>query len=197
MPDRFFYPFAILLIAAMVIGALFAGGDPRKKGPEIDPVKTGFVLEGERLRELVPPGGTTIDFAGDAQNPTRYAVLSAHLTKAEAPPSAGIFGALGPVYEAAYGGRKLEITVRARSGREDPSEAFSVQYFTASVGDSPAQVFQLSSEFEDYTFSYTPAAPIGDPGSDYVGMWPDLEGKSRTMDVERVSVKVANPDVPS
>ena len=118
MSDRFFYPFFILLCAAIVVGALFAGGGLRADAPDVDPISDGFVLEGESLRRLVQPLGATLDFATDSEGNTAYAVLAAHMTREDAPPSAGIFAELSSVYEAAYGGRTLTVTVRARQGQE-------------------------------------------------------------------------------
>ena len=190
MSDRFFYPFFILLCAAIIVGALFAGGGLRADAPDIDPISDGFVLEGESLRRLVQPLGATVDFAADSEGNTAYAVLAAHMTREDAPPSAGIFAELSSVYEAAYGGRTITVTVRARQGQDNPSEQFSIAYYTAGVGSSQPQYYVLTEDFTDYSFTYRPRPPSGEPGSDYVGIWPDLTGLSKTMDVEKVSVFV-------
>lgn len=192
MSDRFFYPFFVLLCAAIVLGALFAGGGLKVDAPDIDPIADGYVLEGDDLRRLVQPLGATVDFAASSGGQTAYAVLAAHMTREDAPPSAGIFGELLPIYEAAFAERTLQVTVRARQGRENPSERFSLAYFTAGSGDSKPQYFDLTPEFADYSFTYTPRPPRGVAGSDYVGIWPDLTGLSKTMDVERLSVMVIN-----
>ena len=191
MSDRFFYPFVLLLIGAIVAAALFVDGP--LKVPSVTPqqiVSEGFTAQGEDLRRFVNAPGTTVNYAVDSNGEVSNAVLSAHLSKAAAPPSAGIFIALGPNYEAAFGGKTLEVTVRAKAGGDNPSEGFLLQYFTASVGDSEEQVFPLTGDYADYTVTYKTNPPKGDPGSDYIGIWPDMAGEKRSMDVERVSVRV-------
>ncbi len=191
MSDRFFYPFIVLLVGAIIAGALYAGGP--LKSPEVTPEQIaakGFTASGEDLRRLVNAPGTTVNYALDSSGKASHAILSAHLSKAAAPPSAGVFAALGPNYEAAFGAKTLDVTVRAKAGGDNPSDRFLLQYFTASVGDSDEQIFPLSGQYEDYTIRYTTKAPKGDPGSDYVGIWPDIDGQKRTMDVERITVRV-------
>jgi len=130
MSDRFFYPFIVLLVSAIIAAALFAGG----------PLKS--------------PGKTPEQISAEG------------------------FTAAG------------EVTVRAKAGGDNPSDRFLLQYFTASVGDSEEQIFALTGQYQDYTITYKTNPPAGEPGSDYVGMWPDIDGQNRTMDVERISVKV-------
>lgn len=192
MPDKLFYPFAILVVAAMIIGALFAGGRAQTRNqPVIDPIADGYTLEGDALRALVASPGTTVKYAGDIGQSGEYSIAAAHMTHAAAPPSAGVFAELRPVYEAAFAQKPLIITVRARAGRSSPADQFTASYFTASVGDSRPQTFNLSGEFTDYTFTYTPNKPKGDPGTDFIGIWPDVSGQSKTVDIERISVRVA------
>ena len=191
MSDRFFYPFIVLLVSAIIAAALFAGGPLKSPGKTPEQISAeGFTAAGEDLRRFVNAPGTSVNYAMDSAGKTGHAILSAHLSKAAAPPSAGVFVTLGPDYEAAFGGKTLEVTVRAKAGGDNPSDRFLLQYFTASVGDSEEQIFALTGQYQDYTITYKTNPPAGEPGSDYVGMWPDIDGQNRTMDVERISVKV-------
>ncbi|MEE9348078.1 MAG: hypothetical protein V3U82_07780 [Robiginitomaculum sp.] len=193
MPDRIFYPVIIAIIAAIIAGALFAGGPLKTEAISADDIRRdGFSLSGEQLRRLVIPAGTAIDFAGDSEAATRYAVLSAFMTRADAPSSAGIFAELNSDYETVFSGQKLRITLRARAGRERPSERFTVNYYTVGHGDSGAQGFTLGPEFTDYSFEFTPRESNA-PGVDYIGIWPDVSGQNLTMDVESISVIIISP----
>ncbi|WP_017932383.1 hypothetical protein [Robiginitomaculum antarcticum] len=192
MPDKLFYPFAVVLIAAMVVGALFAGGQAQlRKQPDIDPVADGYTVDGEGLRALIASPGTTVRYAGELDLAGEYAIAVAHMTRAAAPPSAGVFAELRPVYEAAFAEKPIIVTVRARAGRDNPAEQFAAAYYTAGVGDSGLKTFTLTDTFEDYSFTFTPNKPKGDPGTDFVGIWPDMSGQSKTIEIERFSVNIA------
>ncbi len=191
MSDRFFYPFIVLLIGAIIAAALYAGGP--LKTPELTPeeiIAQGYIAQGDDLRRLVNAPGTMVRYAVNSDGVVSHAVLSAHQSKENAPPSAGVFVTLGPNYEAAFGGKTLEVTVRAKAGAENPSDEFAMQYFTAGRGDSEEEFFGLTGQYQDYVVIFKTNPPRGEPASDYVGMWPDWDGKKRTMDLQSIRVKV-------
>ena len=193
MPDKLFYPFAVLVIAAMIAAALMAGGG--KSGlqqPDVNPEVDGFTLEGDALRALVASPGTTVDYAQDQQLAGEYSIAAAHMLRREAPPSAGVFAELGPVYEAAFAENNLKITVRARAGQDRPAQSFTVNYYSVGSGDSTPQTFTPTDEFQDYSFNFRPNAPRGDPGTDFVGVWPDVAGKSGAIEIERIRVEIVS-----
>lgn len=189
MKDIVFYPIVIVLIGCSIVFALsFGGGYATVDERQI--AEVGYVVEGEYLSRLTSAPGTSYDIAGDANNPAAYAVLAAHMTQEQAGASAGVFATLGPAYEKALAGQTVRIAVRARKGRSNPSDSFQVGYFTAGAGDSEWQSFDLGQDFEDYSFTFRPGLPEGDPGNDYLGIWPDPSGDSGTIDVERMTVKI-------
>lgn len=191
MSDRFFYPFIVLLIGAIVFAALYAGGPMKTAALTPDEIaQQGYTVEGEDLRRFVSAPGTTVNFALDSTRKVSSAVLAAHISKASAPPSAGVFVTLGPSYESVFGGKSIDVTVRAKQGGDNPSDSFTMQYFTASVGDSRPERLALTRQYQDFTLTFTPNPPKGEPGADYVGIWPDLEGEKRTMDVESIRVQI-------
>lgn len=188
LKDWQFYPIVILLIAGMVTLALSFADTP-----DPDEVLAGFVVEGEQLTQLFPASGTTISIAGDAENPSAYAVLSAHIAREQAPPSAGVFATLGPVYEKAFAGQNIRISITARKGQATPVKSFDAGYFTAGAGDSGWKTFTLSNIFETYSFDFTPGLPQSDPGTDFVGIWPDVPGEQKTVDVKSIRVEIIQP----
>jgi len=193
MPDKLFYPFAVLIIGAMIVAAFMAGGAGLAVDvPSVDPETDGFTLEGDALRVLVASPGTTVDYAQDQQLTGEYSIAAAHMLRRDAPPSAGVFAELGPVYEAAFATKNLEITVRARAGRDRPAESFTVQYYSVGAGDSEAQTFMPTKEFQDFSFNFRPNAQRGDPGTDFVGLWPDVSGKSGALEIERIHVEIVS-----
>lgn len=177
----------------MIMAALMAGGNGGGLDqPDVNPETDGYTLEGDALRALVASPGTTVDYAQDQQLTGEYSIAAAHMLRREAPPSAGVFAELGPVYEAAFAENNLKITVRARAGKDRAAESFTVNYYSAGAGDSAPQTFAPTDEFQDYSFNFRPNAPRGDPGTDFVGIWPDVSGKSGTLEIERIRVEIVS-----
>ena len=194
MPDKFFYPFAMLIIGAMIVAAFMAGGAGLAVDqPAVNPETDGYTLEGDALRVLVASPGTTVDYAQDQQLTGEYSIAAAHMLRRDAPPSAGVFAELGPIYEAAFATNNLSVTVRARAGKDRPAESFTVHYYSVGAGDSEAQMFTPTDEFQDYNFTFRPGAQRGDPGTDFIGIWPDVDGKSGTIEIERIRVEIVSP----
>ena len=180
MKDRFFYPLAILVVAAIIFYALSFKVDNAPSNADL------YERAGADLEELFPSPGTTVVMVGPEDN--RRAVLSAHMSRDVAPQSAGVFGTLGHVYEDNFGGAEIRITVRARRAQQSPSDVMELGYFTSGTGDSGWQEFILTDAYADYSFEFKPNAPT-EKGNDYIGIWPDLEGKGGTVDVQSVRVE--------
>lgn len=187
MKDWLFYPLAIMVIAAMVIFA-YTRGDA-----EAVPVGTDFVVEGETLSTFYAAQGVSFSIAGDTNNPNAYAVLSAHVSRENAPPSAGVFVTLPPAYKEMYAGQTLRISVIGRKGRASKLKSFDVAYISTDAGASGWQSFKITSEFEEFGFQFTPKKSNAG-GTDYVGIWPDVDGESRTLDVKSLKIEIFSPD---
>lgn len=192
MKDWLFYPIAMALVAGMIAYAMSFSTVERQDGPLPD-----FVLiEGRDLQTFFAADGTSYSIAGDVNNPSAYAVLSAHVSRANAPPSAGVFLTLSPAYEKKFAGQNLRVTVHARQGRSNPLDQFEFGYFTAGAGSSGWLVLELENEFRDISFDYMPGLPNGDPSNDFVGIWPDKEGRNRTMDVKWLKIEILKDEAP-
>lgn len=188
LKDWQFYPIAILLIGAAIAYALSFAEHPQN----ID-YSQGYEISGDSLQTLFASDGTSVSIAGDGSNPSAYAVLSAHVSKEIAPPSAGVFTTLSPEFEKAFAGQTIRVTVTARQGQATPVEEFDIIYVTAGAGDSPWHTFTPNDEFQTYSFTFEPDLPTGAPGNDYVGIWPDVEGKQRTLDVKSIKIDIIRP----
>ena len=190
MKDRFFYPIASVVIAAIIGLALLPGrGNRGLSGAEI--LAQGYVLSGNNLQHLTSGPGTLVGFANDEAGMVTHVIASTNLPKNMVAASAGLFGTLGPNYERAFGGKELKITVRARASGDNPLEQFQAAYFTGGAGSSGWKNFALTPEYSDYSFTFTPRKSEGKAGVDYIGIWPGIEGKGQTMDVKFFKVEVA------
>jgi len=184
MKDRFFYPLAALVVFAMIAFALSLKTDTTPSNVDV------YERQRADLVDLFPSPGTTVRLSETGDD--IYAVLSAHMTREIAPPSSGVFGTLGPAYEANFGGATITITVRARQSKIAPSAKMELGYFTTGVGDSGWKPFELSNEYVDYSFEFSPNPPL-EEGIDYVGIWPDPDGKGGSIDVQSVRVERLRP----
>ncbi len=185
MKDWLFYPLAALIIGGMIYYALSFKVDNAPKNADI------YERSGGALADLFPSPGTTIKMPDNAAI-DNFATLAAHMTREIAPPSAGVFATLGPAYEANFGGAVVRVSVRARSGRVNPSPVMELGYFTDGAGDSGWQSFTLSPKFADYGFDFSPNL-AADKGNDYIGIWPDPLGQGGTIEVQSVRVARVKP----
>lgn len=186
MKDWLFYPLALTVIIAMIAFAFTRG--------QAAYVSTGstFVVERQDLNTLYAAEGVSFSIAGDAENPNAYAVLSAHVAKDIAPPSAGVFVTLPPAYKEMYTGKPLRISIVARKGRASKLESFEVGYLSTDAGATGWLPFEVTSEFQTFDFEFTPRVPQAPGGNDYVGIWPDVDGEGRTLDVQKIQIEVVD-----
>lgn len=179
-------------MAGMIYLALNAGGEAETQS-DADILRNGYVLSGPDFAALTASPGTNFVAPDLETGEPDYAVLSAQITKDKAQASIGIFATLGPQYEKVFAERDIEITVRARRGRSNPSESFQVGYYTLDAGASEWQIFEPTESFEDYTFRFKPGLPQDEAEIDYLGIWPTAEGANKSIEVERITVKVVKP----
>jgi len=188
LKDRFFYPIALALIAAMIWFALSRSSVVKLTDACI--WQNGFMTQGEDLVTLTASPGTSYEYVGATPTDPAHIVTMTQIPRKNAPASAGVFAALGPDYERAFAGQKIRITVRARQGRKAPLDAFDMGYFTAGAGDSRWRSRKLTEAWQDYTLDFTPKPPNGDPDLDYMGVWPGDAGEQKTMDIAFMKIDV-------
>lgn len=183
MKDRYFFPLAGLAVAGIVAYALSFEVNEAPVNADL------YERSGPALEALFPSPGTTIKPPSEEAGSVTYAVLAAHMTQALAPPSAGVFATLGPSYEKNFAGRMIDITVRARAGQESPSPKMLMNYITPGVGQTGWQSFDLGDDFANYTLEFQPQKSP-EITNHYLGIWPDIDGQGRTVEVESVKVEL-------
>ena len=190
MRDLFFFPLAAVVIAGIIYFALNAG-DEIETLTEADILREGYVMTGADFDSLTASPGTNFILPSTEAGGTNYAIFSAQAPQ-DGRASIGIFATLGPEFESAFAGRKIEITINARRGQERPSDMFLIGYYTLNAGASGWQTFSLSDNFQDHSFTFTPGRPEGMSEIDYLGIWPAPEGENKTMEVNRITIKAVN-----
>jgi hypothetical protein len=183
--DRFFYPLAILVVAAIIGVALsFGEGDGFSDQQIID---EGWELSGPELNALtISPGsnGAYVDDDGG------YIQLSQFTPDGEGPASIGVFATLGPAHERAFAGRMLKLTFRARAGRINPLKTFDVAYYSMEGAPSGWTTFELSSDWQDYSVEYSPPIIDAMENVDLIAIFPGRTGESETVDLASITVEV-------
>lgn len=185
LKDRYFYPLAALVVAGIVTLALRPGGT--NSSGEVN----SWELAGEALDALQVSPGTTLEYQPDEGG---YVRLSAFTPFDQGPGSVGIFASLGPAQERSFAGQEIEITLRARAGAGDPLEAFDSAYFPIEGPASDWERFQLGSDWQSYTYRYTPAIVPAEPNVDLISIWPGKLGEQKVMELASVRVEKVAPD---
>lgn len=185
LPDRFFYPLAVLVIAAIIGFALSFGKGEAFSDRQI--INEGWQLSGPDLSDLtVSPGsnGTYVNEDGG------YIQLSQYTPDGEGPASIGVFATLGPAHERAFAGRNLKLTFRARAGRINPLKEFDVAYYSMEGAPSGWTTFKLGPDWQDYTLDYSPPIIDAMENVDLIAVFPGREGINETLDLAGIKVEV-------
>ncbi|MGB6230769.1 MAG: hypothetical protein WBF53_11670 [Litorimonas sp.] len=184
--DRFFYPLAALVIVAMVGLALSFGGGESLDEARI--LEDGYTLSGMDLEALtISPGseGVYVDEDGG------YIQLLQFTPDGVGPSSIGVFATLPADYERAFAGRQLRVTMRARASRTQPLGAFDAAYYTLDGGgSSPWRTFELTSDWQDHSYIYTPPIVDAPENVDLVAVFPGKEGERERMDLAELRIEV-------
>lgn len=179
MKDWLFFPLVAVIAGAMVYVAFYWGGGPQPVNPE-----EGYLVKGTELQYLTPSPGTNTKLVE-----LDFATMSADF-RPEQSPSQGVFTTLDSSYAKAYEGRQIELTVRARAGQTNPSDKIQIAFLTVPPvkGRFGWREFSIGPDFEDIKIPVQlDAFDVSDPVI-YFGIWPDPEGKGRTVDVELMQV---------
>ena len=186
MRDFIFYPLCALVVGGIIWYALsFTPGTAPIN------ISEGYTASGEDLQYFLVPNQLEFTLKKDEQIGQTVAVLTSNANKASVPPSAGICMRLGPDFEAAFEGKELEMTVRARVGDTSPTPRFQMGYFVVGTEGSGWKEFTPTDQYADYKIRLKKTAAQGKTRGDYAGIWPDIDGKGRTLNVASITVKLA------
>ena len=191
LKDRYFYPLAAIIVAAMIVFALSLGERIDLTDREI--WDNGYTMEGEELVRLTAQPGTQAIYVAAAGGESAFARLSSTAARESLPPGPGVFAPLGPQYERAFATRLLRMTVTARASRINPLEHFDMGYFSAGSGDSGWKRRELTESWTDYSIEFRPGALTAQQGLDHASVWPGEMAEVLNMDVKKIRVEVLDP----
>jgi hypothetical protein len=191
MPGSVFYSLCALMAAGPIALAIV---------PFSDRLPTGAVsvgqgdrarveVSGPELNRIVGAGFADITSGPDLDGNWRVLISA----KAGALPDDPVLVPhfrLAADLERTFATQIIRVTVRAKSSPPVGAEAFEVNYSAGKPGESGWQRFDLSSEFQDYSFEWTPP-PYGDElGVDYLAIRPVVPEKTRSVEIASVLFEI-------
>ena len=88
-------------------------------------------------------------------------------------------------------GRRVRVTVSARTGGKGEPSPFAIAYSAGNTGTSGWIVFVPTKTLDDYSFTY--AVPIGEIGgaanTHYIGVWSDIGGGNAPLSIQRITIE--------
>jgi len=190
LKDRYFYPLAALVMIAMVAFAL--SFSETYELSEEDILENGYLMEGENLAHLAQQPGTQATFIAAVRSEPAFARLKSTAARDSLPPGPGTFAPLGPRYERVFAGRRLKMTITARSSRVSPLQEFDMGYFSAGSGDSGWKPRSLTPEWTEYHMEFIPGELNDTQGLDHFSIWPGKTAEPLNMDVLRMRIEVVS-----
>lgn len=186
LPDWAFFS----LIAALAAGLVALGLVIRPAGT--DPALNEERLEyrGPALANFIAGPGTQVAFVPDY--PGGPVARMGSTASIAARNSAGVGLVVPAEFEARVPGQRIRVEAELRR-IDETLEATGLAYYTTNNGDSGVYEIPVTDQFETVGFEWT--VPEGEPnGREWVGFWPDLEGRGRQILVRRVSVEILSRD---
>jgi hypothetical protein len=193
MSDKLFYPAAALLAGLLVFLAI----DPLASRPPRGPVSGGgrdatdITVAGEELHRFLPGkiGGIVILPATDDSPITLRLQRMANQLYDD--PRDGPHLVIAEDVEVALAGKPMEISFEARALGGIAAEQFEANYWATTGSESGWKAFSLSTQFQTYSFTWTPPEQAGVLGYDYLGVRPVSPEKRRSMEIRSIRIRHA------
>ena len=190
LKDRFFYPLAAIIVAAMILAALSFGDSADLSIDEIR--ASGYRMSGEDLVRLTAQPGTQAIYVAASGGEPAYARLSSTAARDSLPPGPGVFAPLGLIHERAFAAQNIRMTVTARKSRINGLDSFDIGYFSAGSKDSGWKRKKLTPDWKEYVLDFNPGALTERIGLDHASVWPGETAELLNVDIKSIEVVVRN-----
>ncbi len=189
LPDWLFYPLTALLAALLIVFSLqYWPGNRHEAGPFDGAPKDGLVLSGRQLGLM--QAGPGLSAALMDQDGETFLRTAAGQRPEEGMRSAGVFLALPVKFGAFYVGKPLEVSMQLRARGPEASPEAQLTFYTINGQSSPHVSCMPSPHWQPCVLHYTPRPVRKGQVVDYIGLWPDPEGLSRTVDIKSVRIRL-------
>jgi hypothetical protein len=193
MRDTFFFPLAAVLAGAFIFTAI----QPFADRPPSGPLSAGgrnaedVTAQGDELHRFVPGNFNGLEIVDTPEGKVlRITMLD---TEKYEDPRSGPHIVLAADLEYAFESRPIQVTIEARAATEFGASQFQANYFAKSEGESGWRTFDLTHEFQPFSFEFNVPAFGGTEGYDYLAIRPVVPDKKRAMDVRSVRIRAIGP----
>lgn len=156
---------------------------PKVQATIVDPTMLGYFL-------IVPNSGDTGVILPDG---SAYEIRSRDPERVAVGDGDGVLARVEEQTAAQLGGRKVKVSVTARSAQTAGSPTVKIMYFRPGTErGSGWQEFPLTAEFATFSFEYEVPAAASTAGFDNIGFWADPEGKGRGIEVSNIAVETVD-----
>ncbi|MEL6257977.1 MAG: hypothetical protein AAFQ67_02830 [Pseudomonadota bacterium] len=169
LSDRFFFPLSILLAIAMVGLALVPAWGRLPDGPVSGGGKNyqKIIVDGVDLNRVRSPGRD--DHALVREGERTWLVVNG-ATEELGRANDGPYIPLAADIEKQFGGREIQISVRARASAPATSAVMELNYEADAEHTSGWIVFSLGDTYQTQAFTFTPPPPSDALGLDFLGI---------------------------
>lgn len=164
-------------------GLSSGGGSPAQTGGDVEVVFSG------NAKALTAAPGNIVQEDTSVSPPAvwvRSRVKSASAAGSTGGVSVEVPASLVPRIE----GRRIRVTITARTGGKDAVSPFAVAYSAGDKGTSGWIVFTPTKTLDDYSFVFP--VPIGEIDANhphYIGIWSDISGGNAPLLIQRITVE--------
>ena len=138
------------------------------------------------LATIKTPEGNTAS-AGTGKDGAPTVIISSRLQQPSAGgTTGGAYFALDPAASQALSGHAVAIRITARAAAANPTSRFALAFSGNGLGDSGWVTFVPTADFETYALRVALPAAVGP--SDYVGIWADVFGLGKALEVSKVEI---------
>jgi hypothetical protein len=153
-----------------------------------------IVFNGLASEMTAAQGNTVTQGVPDESRATT--IIRSHLTAARPlGTTEGAYVQLKPDVSSELKGKRVRVTIWARQASENPSTLFAIAYSHGAAGGSGWVAFDPTKNIQPYSFVFKiPAAAAQatapqNNANDYVGVWSDVSGAGRALEVRLITVQ--------
>ncbi|MEM9939441.1 MAG: hypothetical protein AAF768_11375 [Pseudomonadota bacterium] len=194
MKDSVFFPIVLLVAILMVAGAMISDDGRRLCGPMsggAGPADYSYaIVEGRDLCRMEAGPSSNLNRIGGPADEAYITILAVDDQHRDAP-EFNSHVKLAADLEYQYAGQKLRMQITARPSEANGAEAFEVNYSTGKAGETGWIRFNMQPGWDTYRFDYNvPEKLLADSVAfDYFAIRPVIDGKARSMDLQRIEFR--------
>ena len=190
MRDRLFFPLAFILASSFVLMALQPFAQRVPSGPVSGGGRNAedVTVKDAELYRFQPGNFDSIRVIPASDKDPAVLRITRQATEDYEDPRSGPHLILAEDIEFAMEHRTIQIDVEARTAGEFAASQFEINYFAKSENETGWKLFDLTQDFQTFSFTFEAPARGETLGYDYIGIRPVAPDKSRTMEVRFVRV---------